>query len=147
MEGEIEQTRAPGPSEILSWLYLGSKYHYFDSDNLKSLGVLSNRPDNRKLLSIHHLSSGVRVAPPVEWLWVLTCGRVLAPITGITHVLNVVGGRYPSDIPKDQFEIIPLSDYGTDKLDKKLTPCFEFLRTQHQPLCVRVRCCVCVWLS
>ena len=71
-------------------------------------------------------------------LGLLTCGHVLALPTGITHVLNVVGGRYPSDIPKDQFEIIPLSDYGTDKLDKKLTPCFEFLRTQHQPLCARV---------
>jgi hypothetical protein len=46
MEGEIEETKASGPSEILSWLYLGSKYHYFDSDNLKSLGLLSNRPDN-----------------------------------------------------------------------------------------------------
>jgi hypothetical protein len=69
---------------------------------------------------------------------VLTCGHALAS-PGITHVLNVVGGRYPSDIPKDQFEIIPLSDYGTDKLDKKLTSCFEFLRTHHQSLRVRVR--------
>jgi hypothetical protein len=62
---------------------------------------------------------------------------------GITHVLNVVGGRYPSDIPKDQFEIIPLSDYGTDRLEKKLTHCFEFLRAERPIPCVRRALCAC----
>jgi hypothetical protein len=64
---------------------------------------------------------------------------------GITHVLNVVGGRYPSDIPKDQFEIIPLSDYGTDRLETKLTHCFEFLRAEHLILCVCASCIVRMW--
>jgi hypothetical protein len=37
---EVEEKKATGPSEVLPWLYLGTKYHYFDSSNLKSLGTI-----------------------------------------------------------------------------------------------------------
>ncbi len=79
----ISNNSSNKPSEILSWLYLGSKYHYLNSTGLKELGI--------------------------------------------THVLSLVGGRYPSDIPPDKFQIIPLSDFGTDNLEKKLPHCLKFI--------------------
>jgi hypothetical protein len=39
-EAVVEEKKASGPSEVLPWLYLGTKYHYFDSSNLKSLGTI-----------------------------------------------------------------------------------------------------------
>jgi hypothetical protein len=87
-KGKEETTEERGPSEILPWLYLGSRWDYINARTREKLGI--------------------------------------------TWVLNVVGGRYPSDIPSDQFEMLPLSDFGTDKLSQKLPKCFDFLQRAKQ---------------
>ncbi|KAL6073094.1 Dual specificity protein phosphatase 13 [Balamuthia mandrillaris] len=80
-----------------------------------------------------------RLSPPSEILpWLFLGSQYHAADDaaleqlGITCILNVVGGMYPSEYDPDRFRMEPLSDYGRDSLEVKLQPCFAFLKQVKQ---------------